>query len=52
MFSGRKKDMTVWQWFAYDGASVKSTCSAVTKDGKSYGVKLAGENRSDMMMNN
>jgi hypothetical protein len=28
----------------YDGASAKSTCSAVTKDGKSCGVKLAGKN--------
>jgi hypothetical protein len=43
MFSGKKKDVTVWQWFAYDEASAKSTCSAVTKKGMSRGVKLAGK---------
>jgi hypothetical protein len=51
MFSGRKKDATVWQWFAYDEVSAKSTCSAVTKDGNSCRVKLAGKNPTNMKVN-
>jgi hypothetical protein len=51
MFSGRKKDATVWQWFVYDEDSAKSTCCAVTKDGNSCGVKLAGKNPTNLKVN-
>jgi hypothetical protein len=37
MFSGRKKDSSVWQWFRYDECDDKSVCLATTKDGKDCG---------------
>ena len=40
--SRRKRESTVWQWFTYDDVSARSICSALTKDGKPCGVKLAG----------
>ena len=32
MFAGRKKESTVWQWFAHDEVQAKSTCLALTKE--------------------
>ena len=43
MFAGRKKECTVWQWFTYDDIQAKSTCLALTTDGKDCGRKLAAK---------
>jgi len=46
MFSGRKKDSSVWRYFSYDDESDRSTCQVKTiKDDKECGVELAGKIR-------
>jgi hypothetical protein len=34
MFSGRKKESSVWRYFSYDDASDRSSCQVKTKDDK------------------
>ena len=41
MFSGRKKECSVWQWFTYDEVHAKSICSALTTDDKACGQKIS-----------
>ena len=48
MFSGQKKECTVWQWFTYDEVHAKSICSASTADDKACGEKIAGKNATNM----
>jgi hypothetical protein len=50
MFSGRKKESSVWRYFSYDDASDRSrpTCQVKTKDDKECGVKLAGKNPTNL----
>lgn len=52
MFAGRKKECTVWQWFTYDDIQAKSTCLALTTDGKDCGRKLAGKNPTNLKVGN
>jgi hypothetical protein len=42
----------VWQWFTYDDIQAKSTCLALTTDGKDCGRKLAGKNPTNLKVGN
>jgi hypothetical protein len=48
MFSGRKKESSVWRYFSYDDASDRSSCQVKMKDDKECGVKLAGKNPTNL----
>ena len=48
----KKRVQCMAQWFTYDDIQAKSTCLALTTDGKDCGRKLAGKNPTNLKVGN